>query len=157
MLFFVDFFPRSYLFIDLLVLHQDTELTCYAFEFSKLVEPHLKPVFDKLSGDSASNLDSFDEEFIGTETFRAAKLRYLGVKFLNRHFNGRFFFDSTCYKRSKRGNCFVRFAENGEERFGQIVFLFKKQDRKTMGKLWLMLKSCQFSKRLDQWLAFFIA
>ena len=125
--------------------------------YSDIVEPHLKPVLDKLSGDSASNLDSFDEEFIETEALRAAKLRYLRVKFLNRHFNGRIYFDSTCCKRSKRGKCFVRFTENGEERFGQIVFLFKKQDRKTMGKLWLMLKFFQFSKRLDQWLAFFIA
>ena len=30
----------------------------------------------------------------------------------------------------------------------KIFFLFKKQDRKTMRKLWLMLKFCQFSKRL---------
>ena len=107
--------------------HSECEIICrgvlqrHNLVYSDIVEPHLKPVFDKLSRDSASNLDSFDKEFIETEALRAAKLCYLGVKFLNRHFNDRIYFDSTCYKRSKRGNCFVRFAENGEERFGQIL------------------------------------
>ena len=100
--------------------YSECEIICrrvlqrHSLVYSDVVEPHLKPVFDNLSGDSASNLDSFDEEFIETEVLRAAKWRYIGVKFLNRHFNGRTYFGSTCYKRSKRGNCFVRFAENGE-------------------------------------------
>ena len=125
--------------------HSECEIICrrvlqrHNLVYSDIVERHLKPVFDKLSGDSASNLDKFDEEFIETEALRAANLRYLGVKFLNRHFNGRIYFDSTCYKRSKRGNCFVRSAENGEERFSQILFFYS---RNRIAKLWGSYGSC---------------
>ena len=32
------------------------------------------------------------------------------------------YFDSPCYRRSKQGNCYVHFSENGGEFFGQILY-----------------------------------
>ena len=35
------------------------------------------------------------------------------------------YFDSTAFKRSKHGNCFASFIENGTEKFGQIFYFVR--------------------------------
>ena len=89
------------------------------------LEPELRQIFCKIVGNSVPCSEKFDEEFVETEALKAAKRRFPGAIFFNRQIVGNVYFDSPCYGRSKQGNCYVHFCENGEEFFGQILYFIQ--------------------------------
>ena len=111
--------------------HSECEIICRRVlqrhnltDFDEL-EPDLRQLFCKISGNPVPCSEKFDQEFVETEALRAAKRRFPAAIFFNRQLVENVYFDSPCYRRSKQGNCYVCFIKNGEEFFGQILYFIQ--------------------------------
>ena len=86
----------------------------------------IREVFDTLSGaSSGSNFKSFSDEMLETDSLKLGRAKNCESSFFNRYICDGIYFDSLCYKRSKLGNCYICYLENGIESFGQIQYFLK--------------------------------
>ena len=108
--------------------HCEIELICRRIlQRRKLadVEIHdnkLKKLCYKIIGVVVDDPLSVSDEMIETAALKAGRQQYKEAIFSNRQQLKDMYLDSTAYKRSKHGNCFVWYQENGDQRFGQIQY-----------------------------------
>ena len=75
------------------------------------------------------------DEFIETKALSEGRKLYQDAIFSNRYTYKNVYFDSPAYKRSKLGNCFVSFFNEGRESYGQILYFVKFMGPPFFGKL----------------------
>ena len=108
--------------------HSECEIICrrilrrHNLVENEVPDDDLAQLFCKLTGRREETKEQFDTEFLQTEALQIGKIQYPEGRFFNRQNVNNVFYDSTSYKRSKHGNCFVSFNQNNNEVFGQIQY-----------------------------------
>ena len=85
---------------------------------------NLKLLSDHLTGKEVES-SSFSEETAETPAVKRARTQYPKGVISNRQKINSVYFDSTSFKRSKFGNCYIFFLENGNEKFGEIQYFIR--------------------------------
>ena len=85
---------------------------------------NLKLLSDQLTGKEVESF-SFSEETAETPAVKRARTHYPKGVISNRQKINIVYFDSTSFKRSKFGNCYIVFLENGNEKFGEIQYFIR--------------------------------
>ena len=86
----------------------------------------LKSLFGKFSENVLySDEKNFSNEFVETNAVKDGRSQYKGASFFNRVIVRNRYFDSAAYKRSKQGNCFVRYIDAQDEKMGEIQYFLQ--------------------------------
>ena len=88
-------------------------------------DSELRQLFNKLSGRPIKDTFASSDEMKQTEALTAGQRQYPYAVFLNRLKANDTYFDSEAFSRSKLGNCFISYLENGEDSFGKIQYFVK--------------------------------
>ena len=85
----------------------------------------LQRLFNQFSRSDNADSKTFAESMVETDAVKDARKQYKDATILNRQiFNG-VYFDSLAFGRSKHGNCYVYYVENGAEILGEIQYFLK--------------------------------